>query len=52
MTNEQRQRIRWIFQVLDLINLERTSFEKRLGIRGTQELIDELLDEFNQLRYL
>ena len=46
---EKLQRIAWIKQVLQLINLERNDFEKRLGKRGTQELIDTLLDEFHHL---
>ena len=45
MTEEQERRRRWIFQVFDLINFDRADFEKRLGKKGTQELIDELLDE-------
>ena len=52
MTEEQERRRRWIFQVLDLINLERTDFEKRLGTKGTQHLIDELLDELFILIHL
>lgn len=49
MTEEQESRKRWIFQVFDLINLERADFEKRLGRKGTQDLIDELLDELYSL---
>ena len=45
MTEEQEMRQRWIFQVLDLINLEKPDFERRLGKKGTEELIDELLEE-------
>ena len=46
---EKRLRIAWIKQVLQLINLERHDFEKRLGKKGTEELIDYLLDEYHQL---
>ena len=49
MTEEQERRRRWIFQVLDLINIEREDFNKRLTKKGTQELIDELLDELYSL---
>ena len=49
MTEEQERRRRWIFQVFDLINFDRDDFEKRLGKKGTQELIDELLDELYTL---
>ncbi len=49
MTEEQERRRRWIFQVLDLINIEREDFDKRLTKKGTQELIDELLDELYSL---
>ncbi len=30
MTEQQERRKRWIFQVLDLINLETADFEKRI----------------------
>ena len=45
MTKEQERRRRWIFQVFELIHIDRADFEKRLGKKGIQELIDELLDE-------
>ena len=52
MTEEQERRRRWIFQVFDLINFDRVDFEKRLGKKGTQELIDELLDELYRLIHI
>ncbi len=48
-SREKLIRLSWIYQVLDLINIDRVDFELRLGKKGTEIFIDELLDELYEL---
>lgn len=49
---ERNQRIESLKQQLTLMTLYREEFEEKLGKKGTQELIDSILDELSYLKKL
>ena len=51
MTKKERKlRIESLKKQLQLITLYKEEFDEKLGKRGTQELIDAILDEISYLR--
>ena len=51
MTREDNEnRLNLLFRQLDLITLLRHEFEEKLGKRGTEERINEILEEIQSLR--